>query len=127
MAGGADVLVVALNNGLSGAVESILGNDTPVLFTSLHTDKESLAPQNFLASMEFNYAAYYPDVVEALLDGDEERFTLMAPDNDGVQLSEVYNVDERVKSQFDDDVLAVSEGTLEVPEVSSETVEVPSA
>ncbi len=66
-------------------------------------------------------------MVEALLDGDEERFTLMAPDNDGVQFSEVYNVDERVRSQFDDDVVAVSEGTLEVPEVSSETVEVPSA
>ena len=52
--------MVALNNGLSGAVESILGNDSPVLFTSLHTDKESLAPQNFLASMEFNYAEFYP-------------------------------------------------------------------
>ena len=98
-----------------------------MLFTSLHTDKQSLAPENFLASMEFNYAEFYPQVVQALLDGDEERFTLMEPENDGVQFSDVYNADAAVTEQFDTDVASVADGSLEVPEVDNQAVEVPSS
>jgi basic membrane protein A len=124
---GSDVLVIALNNGLSGAVEALLNSDRRILFTSLHTDKTELAPENFLASMEFNYADAYPAVIETLLDGSsDERYSLMEPQNDGVLFSEVYNVADDVQQQFDDDVVAASDGSLEFPEVDLEEVNVPS-
>lgn len=122
---GADVLLVSLNGGLPGAVQAVKSADRPVLFTSLHTDKHSLAPTSFLASMEFNYQKVYPQILRDINSGKKDVYLEMKPSNDGVTFSDVYNVSEEQKAKFNEIVQGLVSGQVEPPKVTLSEVTIP--
>jgi basic membrane protein A len=121
----ADVMVITLAGGLSGAVEAIRQAPSKVLFTGLHTDKTSLAPENFLASMLFDYAKSFPEALEQIAQGEANGYMLMTPENGGVKFTEASNVSDEAAATFADAVKKAEAGSLDMPEIDPMNVDVP--
>lgn len=122
---GADVLLVSLNGGLAGAVQAVKAAGSHVLFTSLHTDKHSLAPQNFLASMEFGYQTVYPKLLKEMSAGTAGSYLEMSPTNGGVTFSPVYNVPPATSDAFNTLVKGLESGSVKPPKVDLTKVTIP--
>lgn len=121
----ADVLATFLNQAILGVAEATEKAGQPTLFTALYTDKQELAPDNYVTSPIFDFASIFTQVVEEIQGGVRTGYLQMDPSTDGIVLGEIYNVSdevaEKTKQLYDD----IASGEVEIPTPSAEAIEVP--
>jgi basic membrane protein A len=121
--GGADVLVLGVNNAIFGVAEAAMAASNPVKLTGLYTDKSSIAPELFMTSMVFDFTGAYQDVLDQVADGQRSGYHEMRPGS-GVSLSEIRNVDQATKTTAQQVFEQVASGEVTV-EANAEQVVVP--
>ncbi|NOX61865.1 MAG: BMP family ABC transporter substrate-binding protein [Chloroflexi bacterium] len=70
MAEGVDVLFGSLNLGMLGLFEAAKTSPTPVWITAKYTDKSAFAPNNYLTSVEYDFATPLTDIVTRIMAGE---------------------------------------------------------
>jgi basic membrane protein A and related proteins len=98
LAAGADFLVTFVNLGVYGVAEAVKASAKPVLITTLYTEKWDSAPKNMSASLLFDFAKPYREVVGRILKGEGSGYYEMRPGS-GFELSEIRHVSAEVAAK----------------------------
>jgi basic membrane protein A len=72
-----DVIICSLSIGLNGVISAIRQTDKPVYFTSFHTDKSALAPQNYLSADLTNFTPGLDEIVKRMLKGEKNGYVML--------------------------------------------------
>ncbi len=121
IAEGYDVLVGSLNNGMLGVFEAAKASTgTKILVTAKYTDKSSIAPDNSVSSLLYDFVKPMKDIVGKIQAGEKGGYYPLGFDT-GVSLqTPLRNVDPAVETEMKtviDDLVA---GKIEVVRDSSE-------
>jgi basic membrane protein A len=118
MAQGADFILIDLNGGCFGAIDGIKASATPVLFSSLYTDKSALAPNNFTSSPIYDFYGVFSYIVNQVQNGTTSGYYDMKPGN-GIVMSPFYNVPADVQKSVTDVWGQVASGAISLTEDQS--------
>ena len=111
---GVDVIVGSLNLGMVGAFQAVKGRPAgSVLVTAKYTDKSQFAPQHYATSTLYNFERPLTDIVGKIAAGERSGYYALGFDT-GVQIQELQNVDDEVRSKVEKAVQDVRSGAVTV-------------
>lgn len=112
MAGGADVILGSLNLGMVGAFEAVKA-DPNVRITAKYTDKSSLAPDNYLTAVLYDFSVMLEEILTQVEQGETGGYLGMTFEQ-GISLQPPANVDQAVVDQVNQVIEGLTSGEIEV-------------
>lgn len=112
-----DFIILVVNLGAHGVIEA--ARDKDVLITTYYTDKHSMAPDNFAASLLLDFAVPYGHVIERIMEGERNGYVEQRPGN-GMSLSELTHVSDDVAAKVKEIFDQVADRRLDIPEIDDE-------
>jgi basic membrane protein A len=91
IARGADFIIISVNLGAFGVIEAAKAAPRKVLWTTFYTDKSTLDPQRYTASLLLDFTKPYRDVVARIAKGERGGYHEMRP-GAGMSLGVIHNV-----------------------------------
>ena len=119
-----DVLVLALNNAITGVAEAATAADSPVLFTSSFTDKSNLAPDLYVTTVVFDFEEAFEAPLRDIDAGNTSGYYEMRP-GQSILLTDILNLDSAIAGQVQDLFDAIADGSVVLDAPSFDEVSVP--
>jgi basic membrane protein A and related proteins len=113
LADGNDVVLTSLNLGAVGAFEAVEDAGPGVLMAAKNTDKSSLAPDQYLTSVLYDFSVMLDDILTSIGDGETGGYLGMSYER-GISLQTPQNVDQAVVDEVDAIVEQLAAGEIEV-------------
>ena len=121
IAEGYDVLLGSLNNGMLGVFEAAKASTgTKILVTAKYTDKTTIAPDNYVTSLLYDFVKPMKDIVGKIQAGEKGGYYPLGFDT-GVSLqTPLKNVDASVETEMDAVIADLVAGKIQVVKDTSE-------
>ncbi|WP_322510264.1 BMP family protein [Anaerolinea sp.] len=121
IAEGYDVLVGSLNNGMLGVFEAAkAATDKKILVTAKYTDKTSIAPDNYVTSLLYDFVKPMKEIVGKIQAGEKGGYYPLGFDT-GVSLQTPFkNVDPAVEEEMKSVINDLVSGKIQVVKDTSE-------
>jgi len=121
IAEGYDVLLGSLNNGMLGVFEAAKASSgTKILVTAKYTDKTSIAPDNYVTSLLYDFVKPMKDIVSKIQAGEKGGYYPLGFDT-GVSLQvPLKNVDPTVETEMESVIADLVAGKIQVVKDTSE-------
>lgn len=115
IAEGVDVIIGSLNLGMQGVFESVKSNtNNKVLVTAKYSDKSQFAPDNYIASLIYDFAGPLKAIVTKVKEGTTGGYYPLGFDT-GVQIqSPLQNVPESVSTEMESVIADLVSGKIQV-------------
>lgn len=120
LAAGADFLVTFVNLGVYGVVEAVKASPRPALITTLYTEKWDSAPKHMAASLLFDFAKPYKEIVGRILKGETAGYYEMRPGS-GFELSDIRHVPPEIVAKVKGLFREIAGGKT-VPEITDKII-----
>jgi basic membrane protein A and related proteins len=113
IAGGNDVILGSLNLGMVGAFQAAKSGGDGVLMSAKYTDKSSLAPENYLTSVLYDFSVMLDEILTQVADGTTGGYLGMDYDQ-GISVQPPANVDQAVTDRVNKAVEDIKSGAVAV-------------
>lgn len=113
IAGGNDVILGSLNLGMVGAFQAAKSEGDGVLMTAKYTDKSSMAPDNYLTSVIYDFSVMLDEILTQVADGTTGGYLGMDYDQ-GISVQPPANVGQAVTDQVNKAVEDIKSGAVTV-------------
>jgi basic membrane protein A and related proteins len=113
IAGGNDVILGSLNLGMVGAFQAAKSGGDGVLMSAKYTDKSSLAPENYLTSVLYDFSVMLDEILTQVADGKTGGYLGMDYEQ-GISVQPPANVDQAVSDQVTKAVEDIKSGAVTV-------------